>query len=59
MAESTKRLLILMTTLTIILWINANSFDVTEVKSITMFFISMASIEGGTAYLKSTFGKKE
>lgn len=56
--ESVIRLAILMLTLTAILWINASVFDATEIKALSMFFLGAAGLEGGTSYLKSTFGKK-
>lgn len=50
--ESLVRLAILMAALTAILWSNANDFDATEIKSLAMFFLGSASIEGITGFLK-------
>lgn len=47
------RLLILMAALTIILWSNADDFDVTEIKSLVAYFLTAASIEGGSQFLKN------
>ena len=57
--ESLIRLAILMTALTVILWSNAEDFDVTEIKSLTYFFVGSASIEGITGFLKSQKKKDE
>lgn len=50
------RLLILMAALTIILWTNADDFDITEIKSLAAYFLAAASMEGGTQLLKSIRG---
>lgn len=53
------RLAILMATLSVILWSNAEDFDATEIKSLTYFFVFSASAEGITGFLKSQKGKAE
>lgn len=56
--ESIMRLTILMATLCVVLWLNASTFDATEVKALVMFFLGAASLEGGTSYIKNAFGKR-
>jgi hypothetical protein len=58
-SESIMRLVILMVTLCVILWINATVFDATEIRTLVLFFLGAAGLEGGTGYLKNTFGKKK
>ena len=48
-----------MVTLCVILWINATVFDATEIRTLVLFFLGAAGLEGGTGYLKNTFGKKK
>ena len=56
-AESLVRLGILMATLTAILWINANKFDATEIKTLCAFFLTAAAVEGGTGFIKGLKSK--
>ena len=41
------RLLILMATLSFVLWLNASHFDETELKSIIWVFMAAVGVEGG------------
>lgn len=43
---ATMRLVVLMSTLTFVLWLNAEHFDQTELRSIIWTFIAAAGIEG-------------
>lgn len=50
------RLLTLMAALTVILWTNADDFDITEIKSLAAYFLAAASLEGGSQFLKNMKG---
>lgn len=41
------RLLVLMVTLSFVLWMNASHFDETEIRTIIWVFLGAASLEGG------------
>ena len=41
------RLLVLMVTLSFVLWLNASHFDETEIRTIIWVFLGAASLEGG------------
>lgn len=50
---SAIRLIVVMAALVIILYLNATSFDVTELKTIIGMFLVAASAEGLTQYFRS------
>ena len=45
------RLLIVMTALSITLWLNASTFDETEIKTIITMFLIAAGAEGASSFL--------
>ena len=53
MSESIQRLALLMVSLTLILYITASQFDVSEIKTIVLWFLSAATVEGGLGVVKS------
>lgn len=53
MSESMQRLALLMVSLTVILWITASKFDASEIKTLVLWFLSSASVEGGIATFKN------
>jgi len=56
--ESLIRLGILMTALTVILWTNAEDFDITEIKALALFFLGSSSLEGATGLYMSNRDKR-
>lgn len=52
------RLLILMVTLSFVLWLNASHFDETELRSIIWVFLAAAGVEGGVQTLTRLMGDK-
>lgn len=55
---SLLRLLIMMLALIVVLWMNAEKFDKTEVQTIITMFLIGAGAEGVTQYLRG-FGKSD
>lgn len=53
---SLLRLVILMGTMTLVLWLNASNFDITEIRSLITVFLVAAGLEGGSQTLHR-FGK--
>lgn len=58
-SESITRLIVLMVTLCFILWLNATVFDATEIRTLVLFFLGAAGLEGGTGYLKNVLHKNK
>lgn len=52
------RLVVLMLALTITLWLNAQHFDETELRTIIWMFIGAAGIEGGVQALQQVIKKE-
>ena len=56
---SIVRLVVLMTALTLVLWITATKFDQTEIKTIVYTFLAAASGEGAITVLKGVLHPKK
>lgn len=55
--SSSIRLVVLMTALTAVLWLTASKFDSTEVRTISVVFVTAACGEAVIGYLKNTLAK--
>jgi hypothetical protein len=51
------RLSILMLSLVFVLWMNASSFDKTEIQTIVTMFMVAAGVEGASQFVRSNKGK--
>lgn len=57
--RSSIRLVVLMTSLTVVLYLTASKFDSTEIRTISLIFVTAACGEAVISYAKNALTKKE